>query len=415
MTELKRYTSFLLVMVLFTLIVCFFKPYKKARRSDVKCKRRVYLYWVGKEYKLISILRNLIYLHSNSGTGYDVHLITKETIDVYVKKIPQYFDRLNPAHQADFVRTSVLCDHGGIWLDSDTLVVSSLDSLFDLLDTHQGFFIKERNDICNGVFGSRQGTSLMTEWKRRMLHLLDEKQETIGWTDIGNAMLTRMIHEKQYFFSNYKIFDGTNNLYPILWDQCVEEYIEKPYENYKTILRDYQPLLCLANSVYRKLEEKTVNDILQDQIPLQFFLRKSFDNMELIDYDFIEIGTSSFDTLLQVADEDTKGLSVEALKYYLDQLPTRRNVKKINVAISDVNKNVNVYYIPESMIRQHKLPDWFLGCNSINDYHPLHIQHKVSHFVEIEEVQSITAFELFYQNRVSSCSRSIRKGMIVPF
>ena len=38
-------------------------------------ERNIYLYWVGKEYKLISILRRLIYLHSTSGVGYKVNLI----------------------------------------------------------------------------------------------------------------------------------------------------------------------------------------------------------------------------------------------------------------------------------------------------------------------------------------------------
>ena len=35
----------------------------------------VYLYWIGNEYKLIKILRNMIYMHSTSGNGYNVHLI----------------------------------------------------------------------------------------------------------------------------------------------------------------------------------------------------------------------------------------------------------------------------------------------------------------------------------------------------
>ena len=37
-----------------------------------KNKRNIFLYWTGKEYKLISILRNLIYLHSTNGLGYNV-------------------------------------------------------------------------------------------------------------------------------------------------------------------------------------------------------------------------------------------------------------------------------------------------------------------------------------------------------
>ena len=60
---------------------------------------------------------------------------------------------MRPAHQADFVRVNVICDYGGIWLDSDTLVLDSLDSLFDIIDNKDGFLIKENNKILwNGIF-----------------------------------------------------------------------------------------------------------------------------------------------------------------------------------------------------------------------------------------------------------------------
>jgi signal transduction histidine kinase len=59
---------------------------------------------------------------------------------------------LCPAHQADFVRVHVICDYGGIWLDSDTLVLDSLDSLFDCMEHGHGLglqlvqeFLKKQN------------------------------------------------------------------------------------------------------------------------------------------------------------------------------------------------------------------------------------------------------------------------------
>ena len=53
-----------------------------------------------------------------------------------------------------------------------------------------------------------------------------------------------------------------------------------------------------------------------------------------LDLDFVEIGTSNFETLIQLASEDSKGLSVEGLKMYQDQLPDKPNVQKVNAAIS---------------------------------------------------------------------------------
>ena len=241
--------------------------------------RNIYLYWIGKEYKLISILRNLIYLHSTNGTGYKIHLITDKNIRKYIQNIPNYFNNLCPAHQADFVRVNVICDYGGIWLDSDTLVLESLDSLFDFIETKKGFFIKQNNDtLCNGIFGSKPNTSLMIEWKNQMRKILDNKLGKIDWCDIGNNILQNLYNKNVAFYDNYKIFNGIDNLYPVNWNNCVTEFIDKPYDNYKQIIRSYQPLVVLVNFVYKKLEDKTEKEILEGNLPLNYFLNKSFEN-----------------------------------------------------------------------------------------------------------------------------------------
>lgn len=363
--------------------------------------RNVYLYWVGNEYKLISILRNLIYLHSTNGKGYKVNLITDKNINDYIQNIPGYFNNLCPSHQADFVRVSVVCDYGGIWLDSDTLVVDTLDTLFDIIENKNGFFIKENNHaLCNGIFGSQKQTPLMMEWKNQMRKALDTKQGKIDWLEIGGYMLQTMYNSNSKLYDNYEIFNGLNNLYPVNWDACVSEFIDKPYDNYKNIVRTWQPLVVLVNSVYRKLESKSEQQILKGNMPINYFINKSFENMKLVDYDFIEIGTSNFDTMIQSADDTVKGISVDAVKYYIDNLPNKKNIKKINVGVSNINSYLNVYYIPEKTIEENNLPLWFKGCNCINDYHPLHVKHGVSHLCKIEKVKVITTFELFYQNNV---------------
>lgn len=366
-------------------------------------ERNIFLYWVGKEYKLISVLRNLIYLHSNNGKGYKVHLINQKNINEYVKVIPDYFYTLNYAHQADYVRVHVVYDYGGIWLDSDSLVMNSLDSLFDIVENQNGFFIKENNDVLwNGIFGSKKNTPLLLEWKNRMKHVLDAKKSSIDWTQIGNAMLQDIKHSNPRLYDNYKIFDGCDTMYSVNWNNCVKEFIEKPYDNYKNIIKNYQPVIALVNSVYKRLENLTEQQILKGNLPLNYFINKSIENMNtfLIDYDFIEIGTSNFDTLIQNAGDNTKGISVDAVKYYIDNLPDKPNVKKYNIGISNVNTTLDVYYIPEDVIINNRLADWFKGCNCINDYHPLHKKHNVTHLCKIEKVNVITTYELFYQNKV---------------
>lgn len=114
-------------------------------------------------------------------------------------------------------------------------------------------------------------------------------------------------------------------------------------------------------------------------------------------YDFIEIGTSNFDTLIEAADDTTVGLSIEPIRYYLDQLPDRACVKKLDVAVSRNNKwgSMLVYYVPERVIRARGLPDWLRGCNSVGDYHPKHIELAVRDLVQIDEVEIVPIGEIF--------------------
>ena len=89
-----------------------------------------------------------------------------------------------------------------------------------------------------------------------------------------------------------------------------------------------------------------------------------------MDLDFLEIGTSDFDTLIQNSDNNTVGICIEPLKIYLDKLPDRDGWIKINAALSDHNGTIDIFYIDPKTITELGLPWWMKGCNSVNKYHP---------------------------------------------
>jgi len=107
--------------------------------------------------------------------------------------------------------------------------------------------------------------------------------------------------------------------------------------------------------------------------------------------DFIEIGTSDFDTEIQKKDKK-RGISIEPIKYYLDKLPDKENCIKIESAISDNNNPVKIYYISEENIKKYKFPLWFKGCNSINNYHPTVQNYLNNKNIKVEDV--ITNYEV---------------------
>lgn len=263
-------------------------------------ERNLYTYWIGKNFKLINVLKKLMILHSKNGNQYKFHLITPENINSYVKNIPDYFYELLPAHQADFVRINVICDNGGLWLDSDVLVIDSLDSIFDTIEKNDGFFIKQNNEVlCNGVFGSKKNTDLMIDWKFKSLEILNAKKNKIYWEEIGSSLLQNIFKNNNSVFANYEIYNGLDNLYPVNWDNCVTEYLIKPYSNHKNLIRENQPLIVLVNSVYKEMESVGEYDIIKGNRPINYFISKSIKNLGLTENEFIfesinDIGINSF-------------------------------------------------------------------------------------------------------------------------
>ena len=120
-------------------------------------------------------------------------------------------------------------------------------------------------------------------------------------------------------------------------------------------------------------------------------------------YDFIEVGTSNFGTLIETATADTRGLSIEPIQYYLDQLPNPPGVKKLNCAISRTNQTemLEVYYVPEDIIVKEQLPDWLKGCNAVGEYHFQHTALEIEHLVQRQLVPCLPIGAVFDQNHVS--------------
>lgn len=367
-------------------------------------ERTIYLYWVGHEYKLISILRKYMYFHSKSGKGYNVVLLTRDTLPEYMA-VPPYFDELKPAHQADYTRVFVLEKYGGMWLDSDTLMMGSMDPLFDLLEENDGFFFTQgTSDIWNGIFGTKPGTPLFQMWKSYITETLEKtpKKGQLNWETIGNTFLMHALQKMPSLFDNYKILNGPESVYPVNWMNCVDMYLNKPYDTYKNIVRPFQPFLVLVNSIYKAVENETIQEIFGKERPLKYFLKKGIENVSFVDLDFLEIGTSNFDTLIQDASDTMVGISVEPLSHYLNQLPNKPHVKKVHAAITRApsSPTIDMYYIPEITIVNHKLPSWLKGCNTIGTYHPLHVKHSLQPYVVVENVPLIDISHLLYENKV---------------
>lgn len=122
----------------------------------------------------------------------------------------------------------------------------------------------------------------------------------------------------------------------------------------------------------------------------------------MCDFDFIEIGTSDFDTLVQSCAEDSVGLVIEPLGYYLDRLPCKPNVKKLQLAVAfdNLERTSTIYYVHPDDILRHNLPAWLRGCNRIDAYHIQHTILGIQALVKKEQVQQLPIGRILDDNNV---------------
>lgn len=109
--------------------------------------------------------------------------------------VPDKLDQVTElAHKADIIRSGLLAQNGGIWLDSDAIVLKPLQFMIDDLEDHDfvGF-----SDTCNlsdpndsvriNLFACRPNSVVIKEWHRRQTKLLSE-QTKFGWTVMGDLL-----------------------------------------------------------------------------------------------------------------------------------------------------------------------------------------------------------------------------------
>jgi FkbM family methyltransferase len=126
--------------------------------------------------------------------------------------------------------------------------------------------------------------------------------------------------------------------------------------------------------------------------------------------DFVEIGTSDFDTETQRADINSVGLCIEPIGLYLNRLPSWPHVKKIQKAISNTSGETSAFYVAPEDVERYGLPAWVKGCNTIGKPHPTVLKLLVERELDAASLlrQSTVPVQTLYECLVENGAQSIR-------
>ncbi len=152
------------------------------------------------------------------------------------------------AQRADFIRAFLLEKYGGIYLDSDAILLGSLDRYFALLDRYDFFAVRRqsfgRNHISVGFMGSRAHGAVISEYTDALRQRLTKKLD-LEWNEVGAAMLTPIFDS--HAESIYSVPEP--ELQPISFEVADSKFADKATKLSDILAKDARVLHALQRSV----------------------------------------------------------------------------------------------------------------------------------------------------------------------
>lgn len=147
-------------------------------------------------------------------------LVTLENLSTHLPDMPAAVRDIGElAHKADMIRAMLVHRHGGMWLDSDAVVLKPLDRLFAYLDDYDFVAFRSserwrwwRAKVRVNCFLSRPGGRVVGEWMRRQHAKLP--RTTFEWNEIGSDVLHAVCMENRSIVK----FLPFEQICPVTWD-----------------------------------------------------------------------------------------------------------------------------------------------------------------------------------------------------
>ncbi|HEY6305683.1 MAG TPA: glycosyltransferase [Candidatus Angelobacter sp.] len=149
----------------------------------------VWMYWEGECPEWIQQCQRTVYSHAAdvrllSPDGFDRLRDTDRDIDL---------NRLHVTLRADFISAFLLARYGGLWIDSDGIVMKPLQPLLDLLERYDFLAHKDHSGyFCTDFFAARPGSMIASAFYDQICRILRSNRR-LGWISLGAEPLTRLL------------------------------------------------------------------------------------------------------------------------------------------------------------------------------------------------------------------------------
>ena len=217
---------------------------------------------------------------AKANAGMPVIQVTPETLPDYLPDLdPRILEVGELAHKADLIRTRLVARHGGIWLDSDAIVLRDLSFLVDALEgadfvgfNNAGDLSISRPGVRINCFAARMGSVIMAEWVKAQTAKLDKT--AFSWREVGTDLLHPICQRNA---DKVRILP-LDSITPVGWKEVARfgSRWRSPGRLVETC-----PVVMLSNKSLEtrlpRLREMSVEEIIDADIYISHFLRRARD------------------------------------------------------------------------------------------------------------------------------------------
>jgi GR25 family glycosyltransferase involved in LPS biosynthesis/mannosyltransferase OCH1-like enzyme len=194
-------------------------------------------------------------IQKNCANDFEIIILNDEIIPIISRTIHPNFKNIEPiAMRADYIRFCIIMEYGGVWLDSDTIVLDNINFMIDNLKNYNflAFSHENDNDISISVFSGNKNNRICKYYK----YILENDPEfnswlyqkyNIKWASPTNKLSNYMKELKKLYPNEYITYNAPENIYPVHWKNSKEYFwnkgkLDKYILNYK--------IICLHNQMY---------------------------------------------------------------------------------------------------------------------------------------------------------------------
>jgi SAM-dependent methyltransferase len=235
----------------------------------------VWLYWEGELPEWIAQCQRTIRKHAPNA-----QILNAASFDVlWDRDRDIQISHLLPAQRADFIRAFLLARHGGIWLDSDCLLMRRLDEIQDLLRRHDFVAHRDRQDYFpNGFMAAPPGSEIAAAFYDRVRTVL-RAGRPLGWISLGGEPLTQILRTTK---ANWHELPCTL-VQPICWSEPEAFFAQADHASHAARFDRRALTYMLSNTQILSYQRKTAGkDLLADGTFFRFLLSQSLGSDDLI-------------------------------------------------------------------------------------------------------------------------------------